>query len=374
MTKKILVFLTHDMSLGSWSEAKILEREIYPFYKRVNYDFIFISYGLNDEKQYLAKYNNLNVYNLKRICINNCLFSRIFYPLFALLFDKELKKIVKESELFISNQMDGALLPAILNFFYKKKFILRTGFSLSFFNSKIRKNNIISKFLINLYEFICISLSTKYTISSKYEFSYIKNKFPFFIKKTFVVPNWIDTERFKPLPGILKDKISLISIGRLEKQKNPFDLILISKLSNIPLTIIGEGYLKPYLTDYINFLKAPVRILGRINNDDLPKILNNHSIYISTSLYEGSPKTVLEAMSCALITIAYSAPGIDEIISNNFNGFVVRPTPYIMKNVINSLINNKKKVDTIRHNSRRYVVENYSFKKIVKIQNNLYFN
>ena len=127
-------------------------------------------------------------------------------------------------------------------------------------------------------------------------------------------------------------------------------------------------------SDLLIFLKAPVKILGRIRNDDLPKILNDHSIYISTSLYEGSPKTVLEAMSCALITIAYSAPGIDEIISNNENGFVVRPSPYIMNNVIDNLFNNEKKVDNIRHNSRRYVVENYSFNKIMKIQDNLYFN
>ena len=34
----------------------------------------------------------------------------------------------------------------------------------------------------------------------------------------------------------------------------------------------------------------------------------------------------------------------------------------------------KVKIDIIRHNSRSYVLENYSFNKIMKIQNNLYFN
>ena len=374
MKKKVLVFLTHNMSLEKWSKSKILDREIYPFAKRKGYDFIFISYGTNNEDKYLKKYSNLSAYSLKNFYPRNFFISRIVGPISSLIFDSKLRKLVKECDLTISNQMDGALVPAILKIFYHKKFILRTGFSLSFFNSKIRKNNFIGKIFVYLYETICIYLSTKYTISSKYEFALLEKRFPFYIKKTTLIPNWINTEKFKPIPKKKNNKLSLISIGRLELQKNPFDLILISKLSNIPLTIIGEGFLKSHLLDYIKYLKAPVMILDRVENENLPKILNKHSIYISTSLYEGSPKSILEAMSCALITIAYSAPGVNEIIKNKNTGFIVRPSPYILNNVITSLQRKKKDFNYIGLNARKFILENYSFDRILKIQNSLYFN
>ena len=374
MKKKVLVFLTHNMSLEKWCKSKILNREIYPFSKRKEYDFIFVSYGINNEDKYLKKYFNLSVYNLKNFYPRNFFISRILGPFFSLIFDSKLIKLVKECDLTISNQMDGALLPAILKIFYHKKFILRTGFSLSFFNSKIRKNNFFGKIFVYLYETICIYLSTKYTISSKYEYALLEKRFPNYIKKTFVVPNWINTEKFKPLPKKINNQLSLISIGRLELQKNPFDLILISKLSNIPLTIIGDGFLKSHMLDYIKYLKAPVRILNKVENENLPNIINKHSIYISTSLYEGSPKSILEAMSCALITIAYSAPGVNEIIQNKNTGFTVRPSPYILNNVITRLQRNRNDFHYIGVNARRFILENYSFDRIQKIQNSLYFN
>ena len=119
--------------------------------------------------------------------------------------------------------------------------------------------------------------------------------------------------------------------------------MIISKLSNIPLIIIGDGFLKSHLLDYIKYLKAPShKDFDRVENENLfIKIINKHSIYISTSLYEGSPKSILEAMSCVLITIAYSAPGVNEIIQNKNTGFTVRPSPYILNNVITSLQRNR---------------------------------
>ena len=44
--------------------------------------------------------------------------------------------------------------------------------------------------------------------------------------------------------------------------------------------------------------------LGKIPNNQLPQIYNNHAIYVICSHYEGNPKTLLEAMGLALEDIA----------------------------------------------------------------------
>ena len=73
--------------------------------------------------------------------------------------------------------------------------------------------------------------------------------------------------------------------------------------------------------------------MNKVENENLPNIINKHSIYISTSLYEGS-KINIKAMSA--LTIAYSAPGVNEIIQNKNIGFTVRPSP-CLNNVITRL-------------------------------------
>lgn len=374
MRKKILVFLTNNLSLQTWHNSKILDREIFPFVSRTKYDFIFISYGSGDEEKFIEEYPNLSVYKLRRPNLKKLFFLRIYQPFFSLLFDKKLNSLVNNSNLILSNQMDGALLPAILALFNKKKFILRTGYSFSFFSYKNRKSNIFVNYALYFYEFLCILISSKYTVSSIYEYDFIKKRYSFFSKKTFIVPNWIDIKKFKPTKNKEFNKISLISIGRLEPQKNPFDLVLISKISNIPLTIIGDGVLKPILLDFIKDINAPVKILSKIANNDLPKIINNHSLYISTSLYEGSPKTVLEAMSCGLITVAYEAVGINEIIVNKKNGFITAPSPYIMSKLIKDIILDQYKLLEISNKARSFILKFHSYEKIIKKQNKIYFN
>ena len=369
----ILIFLTHNLSLLDWKRSKIFHREIHLFSKRNNINFKFISYGELDEKKFLKEFKNLEVYNIKKLKFKNQLISRFIQPIYSLIFDNKLRNITKNCDLLISNQMDGALLPSFLSYFYKKKFILRTGYSLSFFRKKSRKLNFLKKIFLYLYELLSIYASYKYTISSKFEYEIIKKEFPYFLKKTFIVPNYIDTQLFKPNSNKSKD-LKLISIGRLEHQKNPYDLILISKLTKLPLTIVGDGELKPLLLDFIKKINAPVKIISNITNSKLPMLLNQNTIYVSTSLYEGCPKTILEALSCGLLTIAYSAPGVDEIISNQKNGFLTRQSPYSVVNVIMKIQKNKFPIENIRKKARQFVIKNYSIKKIMKLQNEVYFN
>jgi len=120
-----------------------------------------------------------------------------------------------------------------------------------------------------------------------------------------------------------KFNYSIAFIGRISEEKN-VQLLINSILSynniyikrKITLYIIGDGKLKLCNIDNIN-----IKLLGRISFHEITKIYNKIDYVISSSLTEGKPFSIIEAMSFGIPCIHSNINGIDEII-NNTNGFV----------------------------------------------------
>ena len=114
----------------------------------------------------------------------------------------------------------------------------------------------------------------------------------------------INNKKLKIKNNFLINKIKkdnrkiVLSIGRLEKQKN-FKFLLKSfsflKEKKINLIIVGSGKLQNYLNSYIlqNKLKN-VHLIGQIS--DVNSIYKKSDLYIQSSLYEGMPNSILEAL------------------------------------------------------------------------------
>ena len=84
---------------------------------------------------------------------------------------------------------------------------------------------------------------------------------------------------------------------------------------------IGNGK----LTDKLKFnLKKKInfKIISSVQNNKLPFYLNQSKIFLTTTLYEGNPKSILEALSSETIVISTKFDGSKEIIKNQINGFL----------------------------------------------------
>ncbi|WP_159215351.1 glycosyltransferase [Klebsiella pneumoniae] len=135
------------------------------------------------------------------------------------------------------------------------------------------------------------------------------------IDLTFINERIIETPEFT----LEKDKINLLTIGRLTYQKG-YDLLLnaFSKLNNIEnyhLTIIGSGEeehnLKRQCTD-LNLIDF-VTFYNQVDNPYA--IMKQADVYISSSRWEGYPNVVIEAIACGIPVLANKYPGgINEII------------------------------------------------------------
>ena len=121
--------------------------------------------------------------------------------------------------------------------------------------------------------------------------------------------------------GINNNKKNIISICRLVGQKNIFEIFKIAKKLEIyNFIVLGDGYLLEEAKIYLNNNNIKnVYLFG--NKKDVFKYLYNSDLFLSTSLYEGHPICILEAMSIGLPIVASEVTGNIDTIKNGFSGF-----------------------------------------------------
>lgn len=180
-------------------------------------------------------------------------------------------------------------------------------------------------------------------------------------KKIFLLPNYVDTELFKPQNTEKVNKL-LIMVCRLHPQKNiPMVLEVMRYLPEFNLQIIGDGPLK----DELIKLKKDnninnVQFIGTVPFESLPSYLNKAEAFVFPTLIEGHPKTLIEAMACGLPCICSNVEGIKEMIINGETGILCDLDVQSIKNAIINLFDDRAKMKCIGENAVKYVQRNYS--------------
>lgn len=153
------------------------------------------------------------------------------------------------------------------------------------------------------------------------------------------------------------DKIIIISVGRLSIQKNPklFNDIALEFIDNPNIQFIwcGDGELKSEL------ISPNIKCTGWIERRTLENYLANADIYLSTSLWEGLPLSVLEAMSIGLPLVLSDCVGNRDLVKNN--GFLYS-NRFEAVTYINELL--KRNIFMLGINSRRLVSEEFSIENM----------
>jgi len=124
--------------------------------------------------------------------------------------------------------------------------------------------------------------------------------------------------------GINNNKKNIISICRLVDQKNIFEIFKIAnKLQNYNFIVLGDGSLSEKAKIYLkkNYIKN-VFLFG--TKKDVFKYLYESDLFLSTSLYEGHPISILEAMSIGLPIVASQVTGNVDTIKSGYSGFLYR--------------------------------------------------
>ncbi|MDJ1172685.1 glycosyltransferase family 4 protein [Roseofilum capinflatum] len=154
--------------------------------------------------------------------------------------------------------------------------------------------------------------------------NFYQERYPDLSSRVQGIRNPVDLERFYPLEVAekkekrkdLAEKMNLspdtrfiLFAGRLHPQKDPLLLVQtvgILKEANIHLLVAGEGELRPELESEIKRLDLSTKItlLGAVPQEQLVKYHQLSSACILTSVYEGLPIVVLEALSCGIPVVS----------------------------------------------------------------------
>jgi glycosyltransferase involved in cell wall biosynthesis len=153
-----------------------------------------------------------------------------------------------------------------------------------------------------------------------------------------VIPNGIDVVPFataQSVPrlalGVPNDSHLAICVGRLDRQKGLPDLLLaaerlILRRPDWHLAFAGDGPYRRWLLEQIAnrpALSRNVHWLG--HRDDIPNVLKSADVLVQSSLWEGMPNSVLEAMAAGLAVVSTSVEGTEDLVVPGQTGWLTPP-------------------------------------------------
>lgn len=140
--------------------------------------------------------------------------------------------------------------------------------------------------------------------------------------KVVVIPNSVNSEIFRPNPQI-KRTYDLITVSRLVEWKGIKELIEIARLIPCKLLIVGSGPQEKELRELVTNHRVEAIFAGEIDQAQLPDLINSSKCFILNSRYEGSPHSLIEAMSCGAFVVARSNTGTEELIASGMDGILI---------------------------------------------------
>ena len=280
-------------------------------------------------------------------------------------------RVLFNCDIIKSNQTNGSEIALKAAKFWRKPFIGRMGFVLSEFQLN-RKGKDSSSYNNALeIESSLIKQADRIVVTTdemKKKLIQIHNITK--RNKIVIIPNYVDTKLFSPNCNKVEKTFDLIFIGRVEKQKNIKNLLKAITQLKIKSLIIGMGSLKNELLDKYN--SPLIQWIDKVDNETLPEHLNDASIFILPSFYEGHPKTLIEAMSSGTAVIGANRPGIKNIISNKVNGILCDISEDAISKEIYSLLSTPDLRNNIGKNARKFVIKHFSLDRIVKLELDVY--
>ncbi len=291
-----------------------------------------------------------------------------FFHLFKLI-----KKITPD--IVLSYTIKPVIYGSIISGFLRinRTYSLITGLGSNF----IGKKTISTYLLIWLYK-IAISFNKKVFFQNKDDENYFyENKIIKSLKKSVIVNGSgvdLDFYKFSKIPN----KHSILLIARLLKNKGIHEYVESAKIikeyyPNIKFKIAGgfekniDSIDKDEFNDWIK--SGYIDYLGSL--DDVRPAISDCTIFVLPSYREGTPRSVLEAMSIGRAIITTDAPGCRETVIDGENGFLIPPKNVkLLSDAIKKLIDDLSLCESFGLRSREYVVskfdQNIVSKNIIK--------
>lgn len=211
--------------------------------------------------------------------------------------------------------------------------------------------------------------------------------------KVVCIPNGIDATGFvvgpakkqsRPLLGSFAPPGTILigTVGRLDPVKDQAGLIAAFNLlcasapqlrSRLRLAIAGEGPQRTVLEAQIAELGLAPQVCLLGNREDVPALLAEFDIFVLSSIAEGMPGVLLEAMAAGLPVVATEVGGVNEVVLRGVTGLLVPPSnPSLLSDALSNYVSDEAL--RVRHGSagRRKAETGFSLDQMVAAYVELY--
>jgi len=380
--KKILYIVTQ----AEWGGA---QKYIFDLATNLANNFdITVATGSSGQSQELL--NQLQVQGIKTVVFKHI--KREIYPCQDLMAIREITHFLKQNKFDIIhlNSSKAGVIGAIAGRISKTPKIIYTAHGWVF----EEQLPFYKRWLYLLMEKLASQLrDTTIVLSEKEKNIALKNKTAK-QKSLFVIPNGIDLEKIKFLGkeearqeilrfaklaqnDIKKDAFLIGTIANFYKTKG-LDILLesfkeIIKINpNAKLVIIGDGPERNNLVKQIqrNNLYQHVILTGLL--PEAYKYLWALDIFVLSSIKEGFPYAILEAMAAKLPIVATSVGAIPEILQNQKNALIVPPNNYLaLSSALKELIQNPQQAEGLAKEAHD-TVQQFNLATTLKKTSSLY--
>ena len=207
--------------------------------------------------------------------------------------------------------------------------------------------------------------------------------------KIMVIPNGLDTDYFRPplenerhssrsQLGIPIEAQVWLFVGTWAEHKGTKEISfvipeLMEKFPDVYFLVAGKIIDQNSYNKFQN-VQGRTKFLGTLSTEQIIKCYHASDLYVLPSHMEGLPNTLLEAMSCAIASIASSVGGIPSLIEDGVNGLLInKQSKDMLKKSLSLCYENKKLRIKLGKEARETIINNgYGMNNVISELNNLF--
>ncbi|HAM35881.1 MAG TPA: hypothetical protein DEB40_08420 [Elusimicrobia bacterium] len=187
-----------------------------------------------------------------------------------------------------------------------------------------------------------------------------------------------DAGRKKESLGLPAQARLVLSVGNLKPQKNPLDFLAAARMvsasrKDAAFVFVGDGPLRERLSGEADAAGLKERFLLPGWRRDVPELLAAADVFVMTSLWEGLPRALVEAMKSGVAPVCYATDGVTDLIRDGVNGFAVKQgdVPALARRVL-ELLGDESLRRKMGEAAASGIDESFDIDRMVRQQEELY--
>jgi len=199
------------------------------------------------------------------------------------------------------------------------------------------------------------------------------------LERIIAIPNGVDTERFRPATDLQRATLKreliggnfplVTNVARLVPVKGQRYLVeascvVISKYPEVRFAFVGDGAMRGELEKLARDMGVAANIAFVGFRENVPDILDASDVCALSSLSEGMPLAVLEAMAAGCPVVATDVGGVSQLVRPGATGLLVPPAdPQALSAALLELLDDPQRARQMGVEGRRRVAMDYSMHK-----------